>query len=96
MGLEPARLIVNRVPAEMPRLALQEARRLRSTGGPLGAAAQTLAQVIAARAASRDEALGALREATGHHELKPVLLPLAAADPAAGDVAQWLEAEGAA
>lgn len=97
VGLEPARLIVNQVPRALPAHAAGEALRLASTAnGAVAAAAHSLAEVAAARAQSRGEALETLKRASEIEVSHPILLPLAPADPTAAEVAAWLVAEGAA
>ncbi len=94
VGLEPAHLVVNRVPRAMPPHALSEAKRLAQRGGALAGAAATLVEVLAARDQARGEALSAVAEVAGERVVAPILLPDAPNDPTAEQMADWL-AEGA-
>ena len=85
VGMPPSRLVVNRFPRELPRGAIEQARAL---GIP---AAAKLIEVLEAREASRSEAVATLRGASSLGvDLEPLLLPEAAFDPSAMQVAQWL------
>jgi anion-transporting ArsA/GET3 family ATPase len=96
--LPPARLVVNRLPAEMPAAAFEEARAMVTRGGPEGVAARELLRVIEARAEARKDALDILAKATARGAVhgEPVLFGESLDDPKADDVADFLEKEGAA
>lgn len=96
--LPPARLVVNRLPTEMPPAAFDEARAMVARGGPDGAAARELLRVIEARAEARKDALEILAKATQRGDVHgaPVLYGELLEDPRAEDVATFLEKEGAA
>jgi anion-transporting ArsA/GET3 family ATPase len=95
VGMPPARLVVNRFPAELPVGAIDQARTL--AAGPASESAARLLEVLEAREAARVEALETLRGASGLGvEVRPLLLPLAGADPSAEQVAEWLAREQAA
>jgi anion-transporting ArsA/GET3 family ATPase len=95
VGMPPARLVVNRFPAPLPAGALVEARKM--AGGPFGASAAHLIEVLEAREAARAEAVDALRGAPHLGvDVRPLLLPHAAFDPSADQVAEWLIREQAA
>ena len=91
VGMPPSRLVVNRFPRELPAVAIDQARTLGSAAGA------RLVEVLEARVAARREALETLRGATTLGvELTPLLLPEAAFDPTAMQVAEWLAAQEAA
>ena len=96
--LPPARLVVNRLPAEMTSAAFDEARALVARGGPEAAAARELLRVIESRAEARKDALEILSKATlrGDVHGAPVLYGELLDDPTADEVATFLEKEGAA
>jgi len=96
--LPPARLVVNRLPAEMTPATFDEARALVARGGPEGVAARELLRVIESRAEARKDALEILSKATlrGDVHGAPVLYGELLDDPTADDVATFLEKEGAA
>lgn len=96
--LPPARLVVNRLPAEMPPAAFDEARALVTRGGPEAPAARELLRVIEARAEARKDALEILAKATQRGDVHgaPVLYGELLDDPRAEDVAAFLEKEKAA
>jgi hypothetical protein len=96
--LPPARVVVNRLPAEMAQAAFDEARALVTRGGPESVAARELLRVIEARAEARKDALEILARATKRGDLHgaPVLYGELLDDPKADDVATFLEKEGAA
>ncbi len=87
VGLPPDRLVINRVPARMPKEALIEARQIAAGNGKLANAARPLV-----------EALKVVKQAhVGlDHHLTPALLPEMAVDPKAAKVADWLRREGQA
>lgn len=96
VGMPPARLVVNRFPTALPPGALEQARAL-SQGGPLGAPAERLLEVLEAREAARTEAIDTLRSASSLGvDVRPLLLPQAGFDPSAQQVADWLAQERAA
>ncbi len=93
-GMTVDRVVVNRVPTELPHNALTEALALGQQPGAVGDAARGLASLLAARRAASLEAaraLGALASAN-HASWR---IPLAPAEPSAEQVAAWLRAEGA-
>lgn len=92
VGMPPARLVVNRFPAELPEDALEQARAL--ANGQVGPAAK-LVEVLEAREAARTEAIQTLRDAPAVG-VQPLLLPVAPHDPDAAQVADWLQKESAA
>lgn len=96
--LPAARLVVNRLPAEMTPQAFDEARALVTRGGPEAAAARELLRVIEARAEARKDALEILSSAVqrGDVHSPPVLYGELLDDPKADDVASFLEKDGAA
>jgi anion-transporting ArsA/GET3 family ATPase len=96
--LPPARVVVNRMPAEMAPAAFDEARALVARGGPEGEAAKELLRVIEARTEARKDALEILARATKRGDLHqpPVLYGELLEDPKADDVASFLQKEGAA
>lgn len=96
--LPAARLVVNRLPAEMTSEAFDEARALVTRGGPEAGAARELLRVIEARAEARKDALAILAKAMqrGDVHSAPVLYGELLEDPKADDVATFLEKEGAA
>jgi arsenite-transporting ATPase len=97
VGMPPARLVVNRFPSAIPEGALAQARTLSSSGAKHAASAVRLVEVLEAREAARAEAVEALKGApTLGVDLKPLLLPYAAFDPSADQVAEWLIREQAA
>jgi anion-transporting ArsA/GET3 family ATPase len=97
VGMPPARLVVNRFPTPLPTGALEQARSVSARGDGLADAATRLVEVLEARESARNEAIATLREApTLGVEIEPLLLPLAASDPNAGQVAEWLMREQAA
>ena len=94
-GLDVDRIVVNRMPIPLPPVALDDARALAATKGPLAEAAAALALVLAARATATAESLASLDVlARKRHGIWR--LPLSPSDPSAADVARWLRAEGAA
>jgi anion-transporting ArsA/GET3 family ATPase len=96
VGLPAARLIVNRMPAEIAHEAVIEAERLAAGHSPRATAARSLAEVLRTREAARRDALSALDDArTGGPGLAPVLLPEAPVDPSSAEVAEWLRTGGA-
>jgi anion-transporting ArsA/GET3 family ATPase len=95
VGIPPARLMINRVPPSLPRQALAEAKALAESLDPLADHALELQLALEARISARDEALAALAEASAATHLAPVVLPEAAADPTASEVAEWLRGEEA-
>jgi anion-transporting ArsA/GET3 family ATPase len=95
VGLAPARLVVNRMPAPVNPDALAEARTLATEETPTGHAARALRDVLQARAEAREEARVALERTAAGAGLWPVTLPEAPVDPAAAEVAQWLLEQGA-
>ncbi len=96
VGLPAARLIVNRMPAEIAHEAVVEAEQLAAGHSPRATAARSLAEVLRTREAARHDALSALDDArTGGAGLAPVLLPEAPVDPSSADVAEWLRTGGA-
>jgi anion-transporting ArsA/GET3 family ATPase len=95
VGLEPARLVVNRMPAPVSEDALAEARALGAQETPVGHAARALRDVLQMRAEARAEAHAALQRAAAGAGLAPVTLPEAPVDPKASDVAEWLTQQGA-
>ncbi len=98
VGMPPARLVVNRFPAELPPDAIAQARALAaSSGAGAGEAAEQLVALLEARESARAEALATLRDAPSVGvALRPLLLPVAAGDPNAAQVAEWLLREDAA
>ncbi len=96
--LPPARLVVNRLPAEVPEAAFREVRALVARGGPEGEAAKELLRVIEARAEARKDALEILTKATTRGDLHtaPVLYGELLEDPKGAAVAAFLAREGAA
>lgn len=96
VGIQPARLVINRVPAALPRQALPETKAMAESLDPLADHAYELQLALEARVAARDEALAALAEASTVTKLAPVVLPEAGADPTAVAVAEWLRGEEAA
>lgn len=95
VGIDVARVVVNRVPPALPPAALAEARALASQGGRVGEAATALVTVLEARAAAASEVSASLDAlALKRHAIWRV--PLAPVDPSPRDVARWLRAEGAA
>jgi hypothetical protein len=96
VGLPAARLIVNRMPAEIAHEAVVEAERLGAGDSPRATAARSLAEVLRTREAARRDALSALDDArTGGAGLAPVVLPEAPVDPTSSEVAEWLRTGGA-
>lgn len=94
VGMPAARLVVNRFPGELPSAALAQARAM---SGPLAAPGAQLVEVLEAREAARAEAIEALRSAHSLGvDVRPLLLPQAAFDPNADQVAEWLIRERAA
>jgi arsenite/tail-anchored protein-transporting ATPase len=96
VGLQVARVVVNRFPAELGKDAFDQAHALEKRGGPEGAAATELLRVIEARTSMRKEALEILKN-NGKKSLtaRPLILSERLEDPTADDVASWLEAERA-
>lgn len=95
VGMPPARLVVNRFPSEVPENAVSQARAMEAT--PLGDPARRLIEVLEAREAARAEAVDTLRGAPSLGvAVRPLLLPQAAFDPSADQVAEWLIRERAA
>lgn len=94
VGLDVARVVVNRLPLPMPHGALSQARALATVGGAVGEAARTLVTVLTAREAARAEGLVAL-DALVQKRHAIWRIPLAPVDPSARDVARWLRGEGA-
>ncbi len=95
VGMPPARLVVNRFPSEVPANAVAQARAMGSTS--LATPAHRLIEVLEARAAARAEAVDTLRSAASLGvDVRPLLLPQAAFDPNADQVAEWLIRERAA
>ncbi len=91
VGMPPSRLVVNRFPRELPAGAIEQARALGSVAGA------HLVEVLEAREAARAEAIETLRGASSLGvELIPLLLPEAAFDPNAMQVAEWLAQREAA
>lgn len=96
VGMPPARLVVNRFPSALPDGALAHARELEAHATLAGPAVR-LVEVLEAREAARAEAIEALRSAPHLGvDLRPLLLPHAAFDPSADQVAEWLIREQAA
>lgn len=96
VGMPAARLVVNRFPGALPPAALQQARAL-SNGGALAGPGARLVEVLEARESARAEAIEALRTAPSLGvDVRPLLLPQAAFDPTADQVAEWLIRERAA
>jgi anion-transporting ArsA/GET3 family ATPase len=96
VGLPAARLIVNRMPAEIAHDAVVEAERIAAGDSPRATAARSLAEVLRTRETARQEALAALDDVrAGSAGLAPVLLPEAPIDPTATQVAEWLRTGGA-
>ncbi|MCZ7678668.1 MAG: hypothetical protein M5U28_07815 [Sandaracinaceae bacterium] len=94
VGMPAARLVVNRFPGELPPQAIAQARAM---SGALAAPGAHLALVLEARESARAEAIEALRAAPSLGvDLRPLLLPQAAFDPSADQVAEWLIRERAA
>lgn len=93
--LPPARLIVNRFPAELSEASFAQARALVARGGEEGTAAAELLRVIEARRAARTETLEILHTASGLH-VTPLLLPESLDDVRPDEIATWLMAAGAA
>jgi len=102
VGLTVDRLVVNRVPQAPPAAALAEARSLSKSGGPIGEAAERLAELLTVRETVRQQVMEALNETVHRHgdenggDKGLTLLPLAAHDPTAAMVADWLRSAGAA
>jgi anion-transporting ArsA/GET3 family ATPase len=96
--LPAARLVVNRLPAEMAPAAFDEARALVTRGGPEAPAARELLRVIEARAEARKDALEILAKAMKRGDVtnEPVLYGELLDDPRAEDVADFFEKVGAA
>ncbi len=95
VGMPPARLVVNRFPAEVPAEAIPQARAMAETH--LAEPARHLIEMLEAREAARAEAVDTLRGASSLGvDIQPLLLPQAAADPNADQVAEWLIRERAA
>ena len=93
VGMMPARLVVNRFPHPLPDDAVDQARAFAQRS----AAGAELARVLEARETARSEALTTLRDAPEVAEgLRPLLLPVAASDPSAAQVADWLIQQEAA
>jgi len=85
VGMPPARLVVNRFPQPLPTGAIEQAQALGTD------AAAQLVEVLKARELARAEALSTLREGVNLGvDLEPLLLPQAAFDPNAVQVAEWL------
>jgi len=95
VGLPPSRLVINRVPAPVPQHSLSEATRVAHSGSPLAEAAGSLVEALASRDQARGDAMAVLEKATEELSLDPILLPAAATDPNASEVATWLLREGA-
>ena len=98
VGLSVDRLVVNRVPPELPGSALEDARALAKQGGSVGSAAQKLVDLLSVREMLRHQVMDALNDTVrrlgGEHGL--TLLPLTGKDPTAADTADWLREQGAA
>ncbi len=95
VGIDVARVVVNRVPFSLPSAAVDEARALASGSGAVADAARSLLDVLIAREAAADEVAASLQALSlRRHAIWRV--PLAPVDPSARDVARWLRAEGAA
>lgn len=95
VGIEVARVVVNRVPFSLPAAAIGEARALASGSGPVAVAARSLVDVLDAREVASAEVAASL-EALSLKRHAIWRVPLAPVDPSARDVARWLRAEGAA
>jgi anion-transporting ArsA/GET3 family ATPase len=102
VGLSVDRLVVNRVPHAPPENALADAVAMSKTGGPVGEAAQKLAELLSIRDAVRRQVMEALDETVHRYGEEKggdsglTLLPFASTDPAARTVAEWLRNAGAA
>lgn len=94
VGLRPAHLVVNQVPPAVGDEARSAAQAWIAKRRPYAEAARELLSVIELRQSARAEAMSALHEVLGERGLRPILLPAAPADPAATQVAGWLEQEG--
>jgi anion-transporting ArsA/GET3 family ATPase len=96
--LTPSRLIVNRVPAPLPSLALEDARRLAGSADDpkLASAARSFAQHLDARRVISEDLDNTLQEMLGEAARQAILLPRSAVDPSADMVAAWLRERGAA
>lgn len=95
VGMPAARLVVNRFPAALPEGAIAQAQAL--SRGALAEPGAKLLELLEAREAARTEAIDTLRDApTLGLGLRALLLPQAAFDPSAGQVADWLLQEHAA
>ncbi len=96
VGMPAARLVVNRFPGALAPEALAQARAIASAG-PLAGPGAHLVEVLEAREAARSEAIEALESAPSLGlDVRPLLLPQAAFDPNADQVAEWLIRERAA
>lgn len=91
VGMPAARLVVNRFPQPLPTGAIAQAAALGTD------AAAQLVEVLQARELARAEALSTLREGANLGiDVEPLLLPQAAFDPNAMQVAEWLMQQEAA
>lgn len=102
VGLSVDRLVVNRVPRALPAGALDDALFLSKSSGPIGQAAKKLAALLSIRDAIREQVMQALDDTVHRYgeerggDTGLTLLPLAAKDPTAATVADWLRSAGAA
>lgn len=96
IGLETARLIVNRIPVALPKQAAEDAAGLiEHDDAPFAAAAAALNDVVLTRSRSRRAALVAMHDALKRTGIIPTMLPEAPGDPDINDVAEWLQRGGA-
>lgn len=102
VGLLVDRLVVNRVPQAPSAAAFADAAALSKTPDRVGEAAAKLAELLSVRTTVREQVINALNETVHRHgegkgvEKGLTLLPMAAKDPTAATVADWLSAAGAA
>ncbi len=97
VGLPVDRLVVNRVPPVPEVQALEDARRVATAGGEVGAAAAQLVEVLSMRSRMRSEVVEVLEQVALHEHARGLTrLPMAPADPHGPEVAAWLREAGAA
>src|SRR5690606_6672165 len=83
VGLDPARLIINKMPQAITDRALTATVSLATRNDAVGTAAGFLAHTLEVREVARDQAIEALEQVLRSDDIRPVMLPLSPVDPTA-------------